>query len=219
MTIEDPTRRALAARLALRLCATSAFIFIGAEGFQIVVVAEQGVDPYNFTIDDVVIAAGAAVYFLSLVTAVVCFIRWEYRVARNAKRLGTPAFSPWWAVGWWFVPVANLVMPRRVMAELWRASAPDGSSGPVYLGAWWGIGVGGFLLGRLAGGVSASATTASVLQLADVVDIVSNALLIVATLLAMKLVGDLTRRQLAAHQRLATSSSSESTSLGPGRLK
>ena len=34
-------------------------------------------------------------------------------------------YSPGWAVGWWFIPVAWWVMPFRTMRELWLASGPE----------------------------------------------------------------------------------------------
>jgi hypothetical protein len=52
-------------------------------------------------------------------------------------------FTPGWAVGWWFVPFANLVKPFQTVRELWKASdpgAPDwwGSETLPVIGWWWG---------------------------------------------------------------------------------
>lgn len=221
MTFEDPSRRTLVAGIALRLAAAAALLLLGADGFQIAVLGSQGLNPDEITFDELVRFGAITVYLLALIAAVVTFARWEHRAARNARRLDeTCSFTPGWAVGWWFIPVLNLVLPYRVMRELWRASGRGEPAGPPYLGAWWGCCVGSVLLGNLAGRVSAEASTVALAQLADVIDICSNGLTVVAAVLALRLVRDLTRRQLAAAgQRLATSSSSESTSLGPGRLK
>lgn len=183
----------------LRLSGVAALLLLAADGFQIAVIATQGLNPDQITIDDLVLFFAAAFYFLILVSTVISFTRWEHRVARNARSL-EPASrqSPGWAVAWWFVPVANLVMPYRALGEIWRASGRDGTTGPAYFGAWWGCWLGGSLLGNLAGRVSAGAVTAPVAQLADVIDLFSNGLLVVAALLAMRLVADLTRRQLDA---------------------
>ena len=48
--------------------------------------------------------------------------------------------SPGWAVGWYFIPFANLIKPYGVMDEIWDGShqgdeAPDYS--PSTLGLWW----------------------------------------------------------------------------------
>jgi hypothetical protein len=221
VTFENPSRRALAASVALRLSALAALVLLGADVFQIAVLAAEGLNPDQITIDELVLFFAAVFYLAVLLTTVVCFTRWELRVLRNARLLD-PGFahSPRWAVAWWFIPIANLFLPYRVLGELWAATDGDGERGPAYLGAWWGCWLGGSLLGNLAGRVSASASTVPVAQLADVIDLVSNALLVLAALLALRLVADLTQRQVQlAGQRLATSSSSESTSLGPGRLK
>ena len=57
--------------------------------------------------------------------------------------LGSPGlrFTPGWAVGWYFVPIANLWKPYQAMKEIWRASKNPGNwqaettSG--FLGWWW----------------------------------------------------------------------------------
>lgn len=221
MGFEDPSRRSLVAAITLRIVAAAALLLLGADGFQIAVLGTQGLNPDEITFDELVRFGALSVYFVALVVAVVAFARWEHRIARNAVRLDeTCSYTPGWAVGWWFIPLANLVVPYRVLRELWRASGRDRSTGPAYMGAWWGCYVGQLLLGNLAGRVSGEAGSVPLAQLADVIDICSNGLTVVAAVLAVRLVRDLTRRQLqAAGQRLATSSSNESTSLGPGRLK
>lgn len=92
---------------------------------------------------------------LSLVTLavyvplVVLFCIWTYRSAANARALGAGGFevSPGWAVGWYFIPFANLWMPFKAMSEIWRASRSelpeqvpgqwrDSGSGFI-LGSWW----------------------------------------------------------------------------------
>jgi uncharacterized protein DUF4328 len=51
---------------------------------------------------------------------------WYYRAYRNLPALGTaqPKFSPGWAVGYWFVPVLNLVRPCEALLELANGSDP-----------------------------------------------------------------------------------------------
>src|SRR5262249_29946861 len=43
----------------------------------------------------------------------IALLVWVYRANRNARALGAEglAYSPGWSVGWFFVPLANLVMP------------------------------------------------------------------------------------------------------------
>lgn len=56
---------------------------------------------------------------------------------RGAKDVGRPG----WAVGWYFVPLANFVVPALYMSRLWRASIDVRNwrlcHTPVLLWAWW----------------------------------------------------------------------------------
>lgn len=78
----------------------------------------------------------------------ITFCIWIYLAHRNLRAFGVRylRFTPGWAVGWFFIPVANLFRPVQVMAELWRASGPDTSltgrrphsaSGTAVLAPWW----------------------------------------------------------------------------------
>lgn len=52
-------------------------------------------------------------------------LKWVYRANSNARRLGAThlRFTPGWAVGWYFIPLLNLVRPYQAMKEIWRASS------------------------------------------------------------------------------------------------
>src|SRR5579863_1150161 len=83
---------------------------------------------------------------IPLILAIVVFF-WIYRAAVNARRLGAANLrhSPGWAVGWFFVPIANLGMPYRAMGEIWRASADPArwqeQRVPSLLRWWWFLGL------------------------------------------------------------------------------
>ncbi len=51
---------------------------------------------------------------------IVLFLIWIYRAFGNLSVLKARnlEFSPGWAVGWWFIPFANLVKPFQVVGEL-----------------------------------------------------------------------------------------------------
>jgi hypothetical protein len=55
---------------------------------------------------------------------IVVFATWTYRMNANIHALGSNnlRFTPGWAVGWYFVPIANLWKPYQVVRELWLAS-------------------------------------------------------------------------------------------------
>ena len=73
----------------------------------------------------------------------VLILMWIYRANDNAHRLGAAgmAFTPGWAVGWYFIPFANLWKPYQAMKEIWRASAspmdPGSQAVPSLLPWWW----------------------------------------------------------------------------------
>jgi Domain of unknown function (DUF4328) len=90
--------------------------------------------------------AARRVQGLAWVATAVIFLLWLYRVHRNMSARGGLEFTPRSAVNAFLVPLANLVLPVRVMAELWRAREPprlpgDGRGAtavsPVIL--WWWI--------------------------------------------------------------------------------
>jgi hypothetical protein len=82
-------------------------------------------------------------YWASAVT----FLMWFYRAYRNLPALGNAhlAHSPSGAVGWWFVPIAYLVVPCQIALEIWRGSDPKNlelkwpqkPASAWLVGVWW----------------------------------------------------------------------------------
>lgn len=72
---------------------------------------------------------------------VVVWLVWQHHATANLWSRGLPGlrFTPGWAVGWWFVPFANLVMPYLAMRELDRRSTRSGQprSAGAALPWWW----------------------------------------------------------------------------------
>ncbi|NNJ24688.1 DUF4328 domain-containing protein [Alienimonas chondri] len=106
---------------------------------------------------------GAAVLMLLIfLVTVVCFCFLTYRAGANAHRLARGLeHDAGWAVGWYFIPILNLVRPYQAMAEFFRASRPRSEGGvperwqdnavPGLLGVWWGLWIVAGLLGQIAG--------------------------------------------------------------------
>jgi hypothetical protein len=92
--------------------------------------------------------------FGSAILAVVLFLMWVYRTNKNAWSLGARRmqYSPGWSVGWFFVPIANLVVPYNVVRELWETTslpAADRWSDPPrcrFIVAWWAVWVANALI-------------------------------------------------------------------------
>jgi hypothetical protein len=89
---------------------------------------------------------GDGLAILSFMPAGIVWLVWQHRSHRNLRGLGVEdlGFSPRWAVAWWFVPIANIVMPYLAMRELWKASDPNAEGvgwrmldNTLLLPLWW----------------------------------------------------------------------------------
>jgi len=145
----------------------------------------------------------AILQFVNLVVLIALFCIWIYRANYNARQLGATdmQFSPGWAVGWYFIPIANLWKPYQAMREIWQASAdpahwqqqPRGTILPL----WWTF----FLLSNFVGNasfrVSLRAQTVSDLILAGTLSAANDVVDIVADVGALVLVTQIFRMQMA----------------------
>ena len=84
------------------------------------------------------------------VATAIAFLMWIYRAHSNLPALGAInlEYSPGWAVGCFFIPVANLIWPYFAMSEIWRGSDPTKyntvsgrclRSFPLLVACWWGL--------------------------------------------------------------------------------
>lgn len=66
-------------------------------------------------------------------------LRWIWRSSKNLHTTGAAMdFTPGWAVGWYFIPVAHLWKPYQAMREIWDRSMAGGDSpSRGLLGCWW----------------------------------------------------------------------------------
>jgi len=162
-------------------------------------IAPSGSVPHDrfWTADAFAGAAELGVVLLVLGCGVVWLV-WQHRAQTNARALtaGGTRFTPGWAVGWWFIPLANLVMPSLAMRELWRASigGPDWRDQrvPVRAGVWWAC----WLVFEVLGfGQSGGRQTYAAIRRGDFVSVVSTIFGIGAASLAIWLVRDIVSRQ------------------------
>ena len=91
-----------------------------------------------------VVAAGRFVFVVNtplLFATIFVWLIWQFFVHDLiARTAGSPPlrFGRWASVGWWFVPFANLVMPYRVMQELWnKTDGLTSGSDDRRLLRWW----------------------------------------------------------------------------------
>lgn len=172
--------------------------------------------------DDLATTVGLVDLGVMLVAGIV-FLVWVHTVFKNlhgALRSRAVEFSPGWAVGWWFVPIANLFKPKQVMNEAWTASAPGTSDPtlpvaysvprkpPSLLSWWWAAWIGAGLISRFSvGWYSGDPMTrsASSLQTEFLWGAIGAGVYVVAAILAIQVVRDITQRQEARAHNVARS--------------
>jgi hypothetical protein len=97
---------------------------------------------------------GEIIGYLAIVFLLIFFVggiivfKWIKLANENVRALGAKnlEFSPGWAVGWFFVPIANLFKPYKVMNEIWSATHSPGNwkknENHRAVQKWWGLWIG-----------------------------------------------------------------------------
>lgn len=84
---------------------------------------------------DTVVAAASLILGLLVLATGIVFIIWQHRFASNAVALGGPlGLAPGWAIGGWFIPLANFVLPQLQLCQSAKASR---GKVPGVVTAWW----------------------------------------------------------------------------------
>lgn len=154
--------------------------------------------------DSLTIATGLAglVYLATYIVSGIVTLFWLYGAARNAKAIRPSIeFTPGWAVGWYFVPVANLFKPYEVLRDIWIAG--KGKVNGVYpkgtprLVIWWLCNIGGGLLTGIA-----SRMGADMAQFPAILSAIGLPLLFISTGTYFSLVREIHRGQLRNDTRI-----------------
>jgi hypothetical protein len=145
----------------------------------------------------------ASVLAAVALATLVLHIIWAWRSAHNARALGRVGarLGPGWAIGAWFIPLANFVLVYIVFSDLWRSSDPDRERGDGWrrlpgsplVRIWTVAYIGGVALtlaatGLAVGGVTGVETTRALL-------VVGAVLGAIGTVLSIVVVRDITARQ------------------------
>jgi hypothetical protein len=159
--------------------------------------------------------AGAAngLYVLALIASGVAFLAWLSRVVDNVPSLGggEPSVSPRGAIGWWFVPGANLVKPYLIVADVWRRLASTTAERRTrLLLVWWLAWVGGSLAGWILGRIEP--TTIADLRSLLLLTILTIAAQALGGILLIRIVWEVERR---VRLRAAAVPSTPPASSGP----
>ena len=145
------------------------------------------------------------------VLAVAVFLFWFHRTAANVEAYGLQRrFSPGWAVASFFIPFLNLVRPLGVALETWRGSAciagrvdvatwRDARPSPLLV-PWWIAYVVGSAWAAIAARNLGRARSVGELDDALHSSIEGDVLQIVAAILCILVVREITRLQEAGHR-------------------
>jgi hypothetical protein len=155
------------------------------------------------------------------ITTVVLFLMWLYRAHKNlyALRPVHLQFTPGWAVGWWFIPFANLVKPYQAVREVWWESGPEINDGPtfltaslhsapVYMGVWWALWLSSNFLSNITGRVFDPDDMSTVVT-SGYFFLLTGIVTTAAAALAIYTVRDTTQRQEMRFKEIATMLSDE----------
>ncbi|WP_447753640.1 DUF4328 domain-containing protein [Sphingopyxis fribergensis] len=133
-------------------------------------------------------------------TTVVFFAMWIYRAAANVVAADIPGFgfTPGWAVGWYFVPFANLVQPFIAMRQIWNASHSGGSDldrGDPLLTLWWTLWLTSNISANISVQLSLRTPSPDMYQLSLYLGIASSVLSLALFVVGMRLVEYITVAQ------------------------
>lgn len=151
-------------------------------------------------------------YAITFLVTGITFLRWTYLSNRNARLLGASDmdFTPAWAVGWYFVPIANLWKPYQALKETFKASHPDfaedwkQAAHPEILPVWWTLWILASFVGQAVFRTTFRAETLEELITSSSITLVSDVLDIPLGIVVVLLVSKLQTWQSEKHRRIAT---------------
>jgi hypothetical protein len=183
-----------------------AAILSGASQFSLIarMAAGEAVSELEITANDTRHRMVALFQFIAFLATIIAWLTWQHRaygLLSLARSIPT-TFTPGWAIGWWFVPIANVFQPYQVMKEMWLRSATTGGSGtidgleaPSVVKWWWGS----WLLAGFVANVSlrmvVTANTIDQLLWSTVLGMCDDLLTILTACLALVIIGRITTLQ------------------------
>lgn len=115
----DPSNLTIAVKTLLWVYLGLAVVSAIGEGINI---AMGGTDPQldELPPHQLGIACVALLQLLVIIATGVVFLMWIYRANLNVRGFGAAdmKFTPGWSVGWYFIPIMNLVRPYQAMKEI-----------------------------------------------------------------------------------------------------
>lgn len=131
----------------------------------------------------------------------VAFLRWLYVMNTNCHGFGAEGmnFSPGWAVGWYFIPVLNLLLPYNVMSEIRRVSSDpqnwrDYGAGSLVV-IWWAAWIEAWVIHVVSWLAHRHLHTLARLRIAFDWTLAQRIAVSISLVVAIMLVRDISRRQ------------------------
>jgi Domain of unknown function (DUF4328) len=142
------------------------------------------------------------------ITTVVLFLMWLHRSLSNVQAFGYNQrdHSPAWAVGSFFIPFVNLVVPFKATREAWEKSVPPDDnffsvpSPPATFAAWWTFWLACCIAGNIAFRVERSAAISQVGI--EILGAITELLTVIAGIFAFLVIREIDQRQTSTSQRL-----------------
>ncbi|WP_419997998.1 DUF4328 domain-containing protein [Streptomyces boninensis] len=156
---------------------------------------------------DALYAATGVLQLLAMLATAVVFLIWFHRTRENAELFdaGQLRHSAGWSIGAWFIPIANLWIPKKIANDIWRASKPPATHGmrePGGVGlvtGWWAVWVTSLVFDRGASASYRTADTPEALKSAVAGLVLSDVVSITAAVLAILYVRKLSKMQELKH--------------------
>lgn len=149
-------------------------------------------------------------YFATFIFTIITFLMWQYRIRKNADYIGVTGlrFSTGGVIGWWFVPIMSIFRPYQVMKEMRQSNYHSVNDQPEWrdptvsglLGWWWGLFLIGGWVGNIAGIIYRRSDDIDALITSDWLDIISFGAWMLAAVIAIALVREITGFQESKQQ-------------------
>jgi hypothetical protein len=170
-------------------------------GFGLETTADQQSRAESADQRSMLIAAAQLVTFV--VSGILCLV-WIHRMAFNSRiRARYAEYTPGWAVGWYFIPIALWWKPYQAMKEIWKNSAeqagPRGEEPRGLLGWWWTLWILVTQVSNAAFRTSLNADTVEGLVTSTTVAVVGDVIQIPLCIVFILIVKRLTAMQEYAH--------------------
>ncbi|KRA80784.1 hypothetical protein ASD76_16765 [Altererythrobacter sp. Root672] len=129
------------------------------------------------------------------------FLRWTYIATANAHAFRAEGlrFGPWLAVGSYFIPIANLIMPLQSMRDTWKATVEPRDweivRVPAVLGLWWAFWLASNIAGIAAFRLADTERYPEMGELTETLTILSDCLTLGSSLLLSAIVRKLSGLQ------------------------